>query len=88
MPSAIDDDGRIKLECTIKPTSRKMARPKRQETNLVAKKAELLGIDQNGKWISKVVKAIHPFPRKKPCQTCGELCLSTIFIRQKCTKED
>lgn len=32
-------------------------------------KADELGIEQSGKWISKVAKAIHP--GKKPCQVCG-----------------
>ena len=32
-------------------------------------KADQLGIEQSGKWISKVAKAIHP--GVKPCQVCG-----------------
>jgi len=33
-------------------------------------KAEEIGVERSGKWISRVAKLIHP-TKRKPCQTCG-----------------
>ena len=43
-----------------------------------AEKGESLGIPITGKWISVVVKHIHPF-EKKPCQICGRV-LSIRYV--------
>jgi len=72
MPSAIDDDGRIRWNAPSNRPPGKWQDLRDRRLVWWRKKAEELGIEQNGKWISKVVKAIHPF-QEKPCQTCGRV---------------
>jgi len=50
------------------------------------KKREELNIAKNGKWISKVARAIHP-TGKKPCHVCGKvMSLDYIYDNKKGTK--
>src|SRR5258707_5852081 len=45
-------------------------------------KADQLGVERTGDWISRVAKAIHPFG-EKPCQICGRLMsLDYIYATQ------
>lgn len=72
MPSAIDDDGRIRWNAPSNRPPGKWQDLRDRRLIWWQKKADELGIAQDGKWISKVVKAIHPF-QEKPCQTCGRV---------------
>jgi Alw26I/Eco31I/Esp3I family type II restriction endonuclease len=72
MPDAIDDQGQIRWNA---PSNRPPGRwQDLRDRRLVwwQGKAEEIGIETRGEWISKVAKAIHPF-KEKPCQTCGRV---------------
>lgn len=73
MPCTRDDDG--KIDWTI-PSNRPRG-SKNWDGNVRRRewwrqKADEMGIPQEGHWLSRTAKAIHPFGRK-PCQTCGRI---------------
>lgn len=73
MPCTRDDAG--KIDWTIpsnRPRGSKNWDGNRQRRIWWQAKAEAVGIQRSGKWISKVAKAIHPF-KAKPCQVCGRV---------------
>lgn len=87
MPSAIDDDGRIRWNAPSNRPPGKWQDLRDRRLAWWRKKAEELGVDQNGKWISKVVKAIHPF-QEKPCQTCGRvMSLNYVYPTKNALKK-
>jgi Alw26I/Eco31I/Esp3I family type II restriction endonuclease len=87
MPSAIDDDGRIRWNAPSNRPPGKWQDLRDRRLVWWRKKAEELGIEQNGKWISKVVKAIHPL-QEKPCQTCGRvMSLNYVYPTKNALKK-
>ncbi len=87
MPSAIDEDGRIRWNAPSNRPPGKWQDLRDRRLVWWRKKAEELGIEQNGKWISKVVKAIHPF-QEKPCQTCGRvMSLNYVYPTKNALKK-
>lgn len=72
MPDAIDENGQVRWNA---PSNRPPGRwQDLRDRRLVwwKNKAKEKGIKIEGKWISQVAKAIHPF-KEKPCQTCGRV---------------
>lgn len=71
MPSTTDQDG--KVDWTIpsnRPPGSKNSDGNARRREWWAARARLLGLEIEGKWISRLAKQIHPWGWK-PCQTCG-----------------
>ncbi len=78
MPDAIDENGQVRWNA---PSNRPPGRWQDLRDRRLAwwkGKAKEQGIKVEGKWISQVAKAIHPF-KEKPCQTCGRV-LSLEYV--------
>lgn len=79
MPAAIDDDGVIRWNApSNRPPGSKHEKLHDERLVWWRRKAREIGIPQEGHWISRVAKQIHPFG-EKPCQTCGRV-LSLEYV--------
>ena len=72
MPDLHYDDGRIQWEAPSNRAGGKFKDSHQRRRDWWAQKAESLGIStQEGRWISRVAKTIHP-TKRKPCKKCGQ----------------
>jgi len=79
MPSPYKKDGSIRW---VVPGKSRLGQERLQWWDT---KREELGIDKEGKWISKVARAIHP-TGEKPCQVCGRIMkLDYVYPNKKGT---
>lgn len=72
LPDAIDDQGQIRWNAPSNRPPGRWQDLRDRRLEWWKTKAEERNIKVEGKWISQVAKAIHPF-REKPCQTCGRV---------------
>lgn len=72
MPSAIDEEGRIRWNAPSNRPPGKWQDLRDRRLEWWRNKADSLKIPTVRDWISKVAKVIHPF-KEKPCQTCGKI---------------
>lgn len=73
MPAAVDEEGVIRWNApSNRPPGSKHEKLHDERLEWWRRKAAALGIPQQGHWISRVAKRIHPYG-EKPCQTCGRI---------------
>lgn len=87
MPSAIDDDGRIRWNAPSNRPPGKWQDLRDRRLVWWKNKAAEVGIQLQGNWISKTAKTIQPF-QEKPCQTCGRvMSLNYVYPTKNTVKK-
>lgn len=83
MPDTHYDDGRIQWEAPSNRAGGKFKDTHQRRREWWTRKADSLGISTlEGKWISRVAKAIYP-TKRKPCKKCGQVMdIRYVYPRQ------